>query len=44
MIPLKKMVPAFSFQILLPRTALGDTLMTGPTHNNLRNLRIMLSV
>jgi hydroxypyruvate reductase len=25
-------------------TALGDTLMTGPTHNNLRDLRIMLSV
>jgi glycerate 2-kinase len=24
-------------------TALGDTLMTGPTHNNLRDLRIMLS-
>jgi glycerate 2-kinase len=25
-------------------TALGDTLMTGPTHNNLRDLRILLSV
>jgi hydroxypyruvate reductase len=24
-------------------TALGDTLVTGPTHNNLRDLRIMLS-
>jgi glycerate 2-kinase len=24
-------------------TALGDTLMTGPTHNNLRDLRILLS-
>jgi hydroxypyruvate reductase len=24
-------------------TALGDTLITGPTHNNLRDLRIMLS-
>ena len=23
-------------------TALGDTLVTGPTHNNLRDLRIML--
>jgi len=24
-------------------TALGDTLVTGPTHNNLRDLRILLS-
>ena len=24
-------------------TALGDTLITGPTHNNLRDLRILLS-